>query len=285
MLPLDSFIKQQLQTHLTEIEQTFNADLLTIISPISYGLDLQLNNALKNLTNKKEKIVIIHDTEGGIVEVVERMVNAIRHYYKHVTFIIPDRAMSAGTIFALSGNRILMDYFSCLGPIDPQIQKDGKFVPALAYLEQFDRLNNLAKLGQLTTAEYALLNQFDLGELYQFEQAKELSRDLLVKWLSNYKFKDWKTTSTNKTAVTPDMKQEAAANIANILSNNKLWHSHSRPINMETLINAVNIQIEDYHQIPEYPGLGKLIQEYFELLKDYMNRSKIVSFIHTRDYF
>ena len=41
-----------------------------------------------------------------------------------MTVIVPDGAMSAGTIFALSADRIMMDYFSCLGPIDPQIEKD-----------------------------------------------------------------------------------------------------------------------------------------------------------------
>ena len=50
------------------------------------------------------------------------MVATLRSNYGDVTVIVPDRAMSAGTIFALSADRIMMDYFSCLGPIDPQIE-------------------------------------------------------------------------------------------------------------------------------------------------------------------
>ena len=69
--------------------------------------------------------------------------------------------MSAGTIFALSADRIMLDYFSCLGPIDPQIEKEGRLVPALAYLSQFERLNAKAEAGALTTAEYALLSKLD----------------------------------------------------------------------------------------------------------------------------
>lgn len=32
----------------------------------------------------------------------------------------------------MSGDKIFMDFFSVLGPVDPQVQnKDGKWVPAL----------------------------------------------------------------------------------------------------------------------------------------------------------
>ena len=99
--------------------------------------------------------------------------------------------MSAGTILALSADRIMMDHLSCLGPIDPQIERDGNLFPALSYLNQFERLNRKSEKGELTTAEYALLNKLDLGELYRFEQARELSIELLIKWLSQYKFGDY----------------------------------------------------------------------------------------------
>jgi hypothetical protein len=123
------------------------------------------------------------------------MVGTIRHHYGEVIFTVPNIAMSAGTVFVMSGDRILMDYLSRLGPIDPQIEKDDKLVHALSYLNQFERLNLKAQNGQLTTAEYALLSKLDLGELHQFEQA----RDLLVSWLSKYKFKDWLTKRTSQT--------------------------------------------------------------------------------------
>ena len=62
-----------------------------------------------------------------------------------------------------------MNYFACLGPIDPQIEKDGKLAPALSYLNQFQRLSEKAENGTLNTAEFALLNKLDLGELYPVE--------------------------------------------------------------------------------------------------------------------
>ncbi len=226
---------------------------------------------------------MILDTPGGVVEVVERMVTALRSVYEEVTVIVPDRAMSAGTIFALSADRIMMDHLSCLGPIDPQIERDGKLVPALSYLNQFERLNRKAQDGALTTAEYALLNKLDLGELYQFEQARELSIDLLIKWLSQYKFKNWNATETRQLNVTEEMKIDRAREIAALLNDPEKWHSHGRAIDMNTLRGEeVKLKIDSFEDDPE---LYEQIRDYFELLKDYMHREQLLSFIHTKEYF
>lgn len=166
MQPLDAYIKKELDRHLDAIGKLVDADGLAILSPILPTLDLRVRDAIDAFPKRKARVAIILDTNGGIVEVVERIVETIRHFYNEVVVIVPDRAMSAGTIFALAADRIMMDHFSCLGPIDPQIEKDGKLVPALAYLNQFDRLNAKAIQGALTTAEYALLTKLDLGELY-----------------------------------------------------------------------------------------------------------------------
>lgn len=182
MQPLDASIKSQLDWHLQVIDQALDTDVVAFVSPILPGLDRRLRDAIESIPDRKRSASVILDTPGGVVEVVERMVATQRSKYRNVTVIVPDRAMSAGTIFALSADRIMMDYFSCLGPIDPQIEKDGKLVPALSYLSQFERLNQKAHDGALTAAEYALLSKLDLGELYQFEQARELSMELLVKW-------------------------------------------------------------------------------------------------------
>ena len=191
--------------------------------------------------------------------------------------------MSAGTILALSADRIMMDHLSCLGPIDPQIEKDGKLVPALSYLDQYERLNKKAQEDELTTAEYALLNKLDLGELYQFEQARELSQDLLVKWLSQYKFKSWTRTETKQEPVTESMKVQRAKEIAALLNDPGKWHSHGRAIDMETLRGEeINLEIEDFECDPD---LFQAIRKYFDLLKDYMVREKFPSFVHTREYF
>lgn len=284
MRPLDDFIKRRLDRYLETISDLINAETVAIVGPIMPGIEQYLRVALESIPGRDayQSIVVILDTPGGIVEVVQRMVNTIRFNYHDVTVIVPDRAMSAGTIFALSANRIMMDYFSCLGPIDPQIEKDGKLVPALSYLNQFERLKTKAEAGNLTTAEYALLDKLDLGELYQFEQARELSIELLIEWLSRYKFKDWTETEERKLPVTEEMKKDRAEKIAALLNDAERWHSHGRAINMDMLQEEVGLQIEDISKRPE---LYEEVRRYFDLLRDYMNREQLYSFVHTRGYF
>ena len=280
--PLDGHIRGHLTQHLGRIGTTLSADVVTIISPILPGLELRLRDAMDALDDKQDAVAVILDTEGGIVEVVERMVTALRHVYGGVTVIVPDRAMSAGTIFALSADCIMMDYLSSLGPIDPQIERDGKLVPALSYLNQFERLNDKAQTGALTTAEYALVSKLDLGELYQFKQARELSIELLIKWLSSYKFKNWTKTENWQLEVTYEMKEDRAKEIAALLNNTERWHSHGRAIDMKTLQEEVGLKILD---LADNHDLHNDIRNYFELLKDYMHRENIMSFVHTREYF
>lgn len=282
MRPVDEHVKNRLTRNLENIGVELNADVIAFVSPVLPGLELGLRDAIDRLSDKKQSVAVILDTPGGVVEVVERMVAALRFVYEDVTMIVPDRAMSAGTIFALSADRIMMDHLSCLGPIDPQIEKDGKLVPALSYLNQFERLNKKSRDGQLTTVEYMLLDKLDLGELYQFKQARELSVELLIKWLSRYKFKNWNETETKRKEVSPSMKADRAKEIAALLNNPERWRSHGRAIDRGTLQEEVGLKIDN---LEEYPKLYGIIRDYFALLKDYMYREKISNFIHAKEYF
>jgi len=283
MGPLDEYIKGQLNTRMVRLrEHLDDADTISVVSPLMSGIDTEVRDAIEMNRNKNRKLAIILQTPGGVVEVVERMVDVIRNFYEAVIAIVPDQAMSAGTVLALSADRIMMDYFSRLGPIDPQIEKDEKLVPALSYLKQYEKLNQKAAEGSLTTAEYAMLRQLDVSELYQFEQARELSVELLIKWLSQYKFKNWKKTETSKKRVTERTKQTRAKAIAHILNDPERWHSHGRGIGIETLRKELKLQIEDYS---ENQPLAEAIRDYFSLLMDYLHRQNRVYFIHTERYF
>ena len=138
--PVDRHMKINLNEHLDKLEDILNADVLTIFGPMRTGLDKIVKGAVELFQDKRTTIAVILDTLGGTAEVVERMVDVIRHHYDEVDFLIPDRAMSAGTIFTMAGDRIFMGYFSGLGPIDPQVEKDGRLFPALGYLTQYERL-------------------------------------------------------------------------------------------------------------------------------------------------
>ena len=146
-----------------------------------------------------KKPVVILTTYGGFIEVVHRIVDTLRKHCSPIEFVVPNFAYSAGTILAMSGDAIHMDYYSRLGPIDPQVETQGKPVPALGYLEMYDRLIDKAESGKITAAEvHLLINGFDQAELYQYEQQRELSISLLQDWLVQYKFKNWKITQTRQ---------------------------------------------------------------------------------------
>lgn len=233
-----------------------------------------------------DAIYVIITTGGGSATAVERYVNILRNHYKEVNFIVPDYAYSAGTIFCMSGDNIFMDYFSVLGPIDPQIQnKEGKLVPALGYLDKINELIVKAQNDELTQAEFLILKDFDLAELRAYEQAKELTIELLKKWLVKYKFKNWTTHQTSlellNQPVTDEQKIARAEEIADKLSNNNHWKSHGRPINIETLTTELRLKIEDYGNNAE---LRPLIRSYYELLSDYVKRNGYSIFVQTRKF-
>lgn len=280
---VNAFVEDQLDRLGSLVEAALRLEVMAIVGPIYPGLDDAVRIAIEHrrqpTTAAPKSLAIVLDTPGGIIEVVERMVTTIRHHYDDVTMIIPNRAMSAGTVFAMSGDRIMMDYFSCLGPIDPQIERNGKLVPALSYLVQFERLKERSAKGEITTAEVVLLQQLDLAELHSFEEARELSSTLLKEWLAKYKFKDWTTTETRRTPVTPQMREARALEVARALMDHERWHSHGRPISKEVLRNDLNLKIDDFGTDST---LRKQIKDYHQFLADYMGKIGIFGIVHTK---
>ncbi|WP_312751293.1 SDH family Clp fold serine proteinase [Epilithonimonas hominis] len=283
---VDLSIHQLLQEKLSQLEKYFDADFFVYYGPIVDGNENSVLRIIEDLasdSDKKDKIFIILTTNGGSAIAVERYVNILRHHYKEVNFIVPDYAYSAGTIFCMSGDNIYMDYFSVLGPIDPQVQnKDGKWVAALGYLDKVNDFIEKAQRNELSQAEFLILKDLDLAELRGYEQAKSLTIELLKKWLVKFKFKNWdKHTTTNPgTDVTEEQKEKRAEEIADKLSDSNLWKSHSRPIDINDLSNDLKLKIEDYSK-SEY---RELIRNYYDLFSDYVNKNKLQIFIHTRKF-
>jgi len=283
--PADIIIHNQLNLLLEELEDEFDSDVISFSGPIEYGLEKEFLHIVEDLKAElgatKERLTVVLTTEGGSAETVERFVNIIRKHYSEVNFVVPDYAYSAGTIFCMSGDNIYMDYYSTLGPIDPQVlNKDGRWVAALGYLDKIKELLDKANAPNFSAVEFAILKDFDLGELRSYEQAKDLTIDLLKKWLVRYKFKNWTHRSSTKKEVTLEEKQERAAEIARQLSDNNRWKSHGRSINIEEL-TALGLKIEDYSSDA---NKTKKIRAYYDLLSDYRAKRGIQIFVHSRRY-
>ena len=229
--------------------------------------------------SKYEKLYFFITTPGGSAEMTEVMVDVMRKFYKEVYFVVPDYAYSAGTILCMSGDKIFMNYYSSLGPIDPQVPVNGKFVSAQGYIDQFEMIKEKSKNGTISAIEAQMALNLNLADLNFYIQARNLTVSLLKKWLVQYKFKDWITHQTTNSPVTEKEKKERAEKIAHLLGDNSTWHSHGRHIGMKTLKNEVGLKIEDLGQTPE---LQKVIRDYHSLAIDLATQNHYSLFIHSK---
>lgn len=287
---LDKSIIDGFNRQAEEIEEKLNSDVVLYFGEIANPSPLLLRNVLeenKKSPSKHDNLALILTTGGGLAEAAAKMVDIMRYHYKTISFFIPECAMSAGTILSLSGDKICMDYYSSLGPVDPQVyarQSDGTFqlVPALGYLDQVDIMIKKSIDGTLSPIEWAILKDMDLAMLKRYEQAKDLSISLIKDWLVKYKFKDWITHNTTPEkigkTVTNEEKKQRAEEIATALSDHKLWLSHGRKISLDTLVNTLKLKIDDYTGKAEQ----LLIRNYNDAIMIHCQRTNKRIFIHSR---
>lgn len=278
-------IKRRLDSLAEEIENAFAADCLLFHGQIHPARLPLFGNIIGSIPNKRTRLLVALQTTGGAAETTEKLVEIIRHFYSEVYFIVPRYAMSAGTIFCMAGDKIIMDYESSLGPIDPQIFNGKDLVPAQGYLEQYEKLVQKSYDGTISPGELQKLLNTDLADLSRYEQANNLTVTLLKKWLVQYKFKNWNIHRTCPAslgqAVTVDEKQKRAEEIARKLGDNSRWHSHGRYISAETLSSELRLEIDDYPSA-EVKGL---ILEYSDLAEGHMFSRNCPNFFHTKHFF
>lgn len=98
----------------------FNKNHPLVPHSIHFSDKTCFSDLMENISSDEVDIFI--QSPGGSAEVTKAIVGQIRDKFKHVRFIIPNMAKSAATMMVLSGDELLMDDRSELGPIDPQIQ-------------------------------------------------------------------------------------------------------------------------------------------------------------------
>lgn len=286
----DSTIKTILNERLSKLESYFEADAVFFYGAIHPFLVKRFRDIIESLREvdaSSRRLVLLLNTPGGSAEVAEKLADIMRFHYNQVYFVVPDMALSAGTILCMSGDRIYMDYSSSLGPIDPQVFNGKEFVPALGYLDKVEELLEKARTNSITNAEFLILQGLDLALLRRHEQARDLTITLLKRWLVDFKFKDWTIHETTEglrgKEVTKEQKEQRAEEIAKDLGDNKTWHSHNRLISAKTLqASPLRLKIDDYSQQLE---LRNLIRGYNDLITEYIARQNSSFFFHSRKYF
>jgi hypothetical protein len=242
----------------------FAANLNAFKAPISINFSdlLPINDQLSNL--KGTKLDVLLETPGGSGETVEDIVRILRGKYSEVSMIIPGWAKSAGAIMAMSGDEILMEPASALGPIDAQMTWQGKVFSADALLEGVEKIKKeVESSGILNKAYIPILQGLSPGELQEAENALNFAQELVTSWLATYKFKNWNVHASTGKPVTEEEKTARANEIAGILCDHQRWRTHARSIKLDDLQN-MRLQVTDYCKQPD---LADAIRRYYVLLQ------------------
>jgi len=226
--------------------------------------DITVFSDLIESIKDKDKVSVLIHSPGGYAEVAEMVVKMLRSNFKEVDFIIPRFAKSAATMMVCSGEQILMDYRSELGPIDPQIPLGGRRFAADAFSEGFKKILKDTEGKRLNPAYLPVLQKITPADIQAAENAKNLSCSLVKDWLKQYMFKD----------LPDDQKEAKAKDISDWLGDHNTHLSHGRPITLSDA-QEKGMKIVDYGQ---YKKLSSYIWQLYcniELSFDLTNAYKM----------
>lgn len=124
--------------------------------------------------------LVIH-TQGGSLAATESIVDYLRRKFgRDVRVIVPQIAMSAGTMIACSSKQILMARHSNLGPIDPYF---GSW-PAHGVIQEFKRACREVKRDPSKIAIWQpIIRQYQPGFLSKCENAKKWAAEFVHRQL------------------------------------------------------------------------------------------------------
>lgn len=142
-------------------------------------------NAIKGMDCSKGLDLILH-TPGGDPSAAEGIVKYLRlKFNKDIRVIVPQMAMSAGTMIACSAKEIIMGKASSLGPIDPQFNG----IPAYNILSEFEEAKNDLALNPQNVNYWAIqLNKYPAAFVKSCIDAIALSGELVDTWLTTCMF-------------------------------------------------------------------------------------------------
>lgn len=179
-------------------------------------------NGLMAVIHKLDKdkgLDLILHTPGGDIAATESIVDYLRKIFKKdIRAIIPQLAMSAGTMISCSCKEIVMGKQSNLGPIDPQFNG----ISTYGVIEEFERaINEISADPKKIPIWQVIVSKYHPTFIGDCEKAIEWSTELVKSWLETNMF-EGDPGAENK-----------AMHIVNSLTDHKKTKSHSRHISYE----------------------------------------------------
>jgi len=177
---------------------------------------------IHKLDRSKGLDLVLH-TPGGETAATESLVDYLRSMFGiNIRAIVPQLAMSAGTMISCASSEIIMGKQSSLGPIDPQYRG----MPAHGVVEEFNRAFNEIKIDPIKAAVWQpILAKYTPAFIGECEKAVEWSNQMVREWLLSGMLKD-------------DPDADLTANkILEELGNHALNKSHARHMSAEKCRN------------------------------------------------
>lgn len=185
-------------------------------------------STLKGLNKAKGLDIILH-TPGGSIGATESIVHYLKTVFgNNIRAIIPQIAMSAGTMIACSCKEIIMGKHSNLGPIDPQING----LPTHGIIEEFERAKREITLDRNTIPVWqTILSRYSPTLIGECEKAIKWSESMVSDWLKTNMFAD------------DDSKDEKVEAIISELGSHALTLSHDRHLSIDILKGKLGLKI------------------------------------------
>lgn len=193
--------------------------------------------AIHGLDRSKGLDLVLH-TPGGEIAATESLVHYLRQMFKDdVRAIIPQIAMSAGTMIACSCKEILMGTHSNLGPIDPQFGG----LPAHGIVEEFERAKReIAANPKAIPVWQPIIARYHPTLIGECEKAIKWSEQIVKEWLLTGMLKQEPPASAKR----------VAKKVVQELGSHALTLSHSRHITRDQA-RSLGLKIVDIEKPPE----------------------------------
>lgn len=216
--------------------------------------------------DKKKGLDLILHTPGGDIAATEAIVSYIHRLFGgDVRCIVPQLAMSAGTMIACGCKEIIMGKQSSIGPFDPQLNG----IPAYGVLEEFQQAAKEIKLApEKIHLWQMIISKYHPSFIIECQNAISMSSEIVQKWLEKVMF------SEDKQAL------KKAKKIVEKLNNHNDTKAHARHIDIETA-REIGLKVSDLEADDELQDIVlTLHHSYIELF----NQTKICKIVENQDF-
>ena len=170
-------------------------------------------------TDREAGLDLILHTPGGDLAATESLVHYLKEMYgRNIRAIVPQIAMSGGTILACASKAIVMGKQSNLGPIDPQFGD----IPAVGVIAEIERAyEEICKDARYAHIWNPILSRLTPSFVQQCHWAVERAKEYGEEILRDNMFADREDG--------PELARKAASGLSDLLANKE----HNRHIHYQ----------------------------------------------------